>query len=210
MTARLEKGLQDGAMTQTEFKDEMKKAFLENTTRTGKKIPALITSIDYSRGEDRISSLREQFGSGIRQARKELGLRQDEVAKQAKVSPEYISVIEHGKQIPSNTVLMAIAETLKDAGITYQGLLFQAMEIQQPELALQLDAREYAEELKGLNAIKNPMLKEALQRVAAQVDHGILNQTQSEKLAKAITRKLKKVIGENPADEVDELHLQNR
>lgn len=210
MTARRQKGLQDGPVTKTELKAEMKKAFREGTTRTGENIPARITFIDSSSDNDRIIALMKKFGSGIRQARKELGLNQDEVAYKAKVSPEYISVIEHGKQIPSEPVLLAIAETLKDAGITYQGLLFQAMEIQHPEFALHLDAREYAKELEGLDAIQNSELREALQRVLAQVDRGILNQTQSEKLAKGITRTLLQVIGENPADEVDDCHLQVR
>lgn len=210
MTARRQKGLQDGAVTKTELKAEMKKAFDEGTTRTGKNIPARITFTDSSSDNDRSIALMKKFGSGIRQARIELGLNQDEVAYKAKVSPEYISVIEHGKQIPSEPVLLAIAETLKDAGITYQGLLFQAMEIQHPEFALHLDEREYAEELEGLDAIQNSELREALRRVVAQVGHGILNQAQSEKLAKGITRTFLQVIGENPADEVDDRHLQVR
>jgi transcriptional regulator with XRE-family HTH domain len=175
-----------------------------------KNIQANKESAGHLSDADRITYLREQFGSSIKQARRELGLLQAEVAKNAQVSPEYISVIEHGKQIPSDAVLLAIANTLKDAGITYQSLLFQAMEIEWPQLALQLDEQEYAEELQGLTTIDSPVLKEALQRLLVLVDRGILNQGQSERVAKEITRTLQKVIGETPADEVDDHQLVTR
>ena len=53
------------------------------------------------------------YGKALRVCRALRGLRQDEVAKQAKLSTSYVSLIEAGRRVPSATAVAKLARGLR-------------------------------------------------------------------------------------------------
>jgi len=56
---------------------------------------------------------KEKIGKNLRKARKNLGLKQSEVAKRAGISSNYYAMIERGEENPSWKVLEELFKVLK-------------------------------------------------------------------------------------------------
>lgn len=58
-----------------------------------------------------------KFGAAVRRLREERGWTQDEMAERAGMNGSYLGFVERGENVPTLTVILLLAETLKvDAG----------------------------------------------------------------------------------------------
>lgn len=88
-----------------------------------------MTTITADRDEDtelNLSDLIDKLSTLIRNARKEAKLTQKDLATEADISQEYVSMIETGRRVPEYEVLKKIADALSNTGITYQELYILA------------------------------------------------------------------------------------
>ncbi|RJQ37515.1 XRE family transcriptional regulator [Candidatus Parcubacteria bacterium] len=76
---------------------------------------------------------RQAFGGRIREAREAGSLSQAELARVVGVTAPYISQIETGSRIPSDTIIKKIATALPNSTLDWRNLVLEARRIQSPD-----------------------------------------------------------------------------
>lgn len=109
------------------------------------------------------------IGDAIREARKERGMSQSELARRVHVTPQYISAIERGKEIPSDETHGALCAALGIAVVPELDEVLDPDERLIVKLARQVVTAKRRLDRGYCNEAKNS-LKNALERLDAAVD----------------------------------------
>lgn len=123
---------------------------------------------------DMIERAIQQLGKILLDARKALGLTQAAVAKELEVTPAYISMIERGKEVPSDEILKKMAVLFGEEHVTYQDLLFRREYIQDPEKALMLAGEPLSSVSSWIDQIPYDEVRHALKTMEVRHHKGLL------------------------------------